>query len=372
MNKKLAVIGINEISLGFSLLSENDLIEISVFDLNNNILDLLKLKIFKTQEYELQELLIKSETLQIKDDLEELVFGCENIFFFHEIKNQEDEIFLFNFIRIISNVEILLERKVFFCVSLSPENISKIEKLCENKNIETLYCNLNIIDNSKLNGLKNIQSILIGTKRTSIDQEVINLVKGFSQKNINIHIVSIETFSVSQIFLSSYSTIKNSIINLFGDIMINSGLTNEINLVVDYLLHIDKNFKVKYGFGSEIKDEIKILDDYCSKINLKLGIEKNLNSLLDNHINNLKMFLISQNQNKQNPFVIKINSGEITSEATNKIKLCLELLKEGYLLNIICNQEKTKDILYLSNSFENRVKFYKPTTNPDGFVINID
>jgi hypothetical protein len=58
-------------------------------------------------------------------------------------------------------------------------------------------------------------------------------------------------------------------------------------------------------------------------------------------------------------------------EESKQFKLCLDLLEEGYYVNVIEIDAVIKQLSDLSEEFNGRLKFYKPGTSPEGFVINL-
>jgi hypothetical protein len=52
-------------------------------------------------------------------------------------------------------------------------------------------------------------------------------------------------------------------------------------------------------------------------------------------------------------------------------KLCIELLEEGYYINLINDSSSKNDLTKLSESYDGRLKVYKKGTSPEGFLINL-
>ena len=88
----------------------------------------------------------------------------------------------------------------------------------------------------------------------------------------------------------------------------------------------------------------------------------------------LKNFFIQQNPNKEIPFVmehISYKKGTNVLDESQQFQLCVDLLNEGYSLNIIETDEISKKLNTLSESYNNRLKFFKVGTNPKGFKIKL-
>jgi hypothetical protein len=92
------------------------------------------------------------------------------------------------------------------------------------------------------------------------------------------------------------------------------------------------------------------------------------------HANFLKDHYISLNPDKEVPFVmnyITYKRGTNILEESQQFKLCIDLLDEGYHVNVIEIEEVTKNLNSLSESYNGRLKFYKRETKPEGYIINL-
>ena len=58
-------------------------------------------------------------------------------------------------------------------------------------------------------------------------------------------------------------------------------------------------------------------------------------------------------------------------ESSPKLKLCIDLLDEGYTIHVIENNEIISKLNSLSESYGGRLKFFKLGTNPEGLLIEL-
>jgi len=58
-------------------------------------------------------------------------------------------------------------------------------------------------------------------------------------------------------------------------------------------------------------------------------------------------------------------------EESQQFKLCVDLLEEGYFVNVIEIDEVVKNLQSLSENYDGKLKFYKQGTLPEGYVINL-
>jgi hypothetical protein len=68
---------------------------------------------------------------------------------------------------------------------------------------------------------------------------------------------------------------------------------------------------------------------------------------------------------------ITYKKGTDILEESQQFQLCVDLLNEGYTLNVIEIDSIAKKLTQLSESYNNRLKFFKPGTNPEGYKITL-
>jgi hypothetical protein len=68
---------------------------------------------------------------------------------------------------------------------------------------------------------------------------------------------------------------------------------------------------------------------------------------------------------------ITYKKGTDILEESQQYQLCIDLLDEGYTLHVIEIDEITNKLSKVSESYENRLKFFKSGTNPIGYKINL-
>ena len=107
-------------------------------------------------------------------------------------------------------------------------------------------------------------------------------------------------------------------------------------------------------------------------------MELNLPLTVDNfnkeHANFIKDYYIQKNPDKSIPFVmnyITYKKGTDILEESQQYQLCIDLLTEGYYVNVIEIDSVSKKLAPISEDYNNRLKFFKPGTNPEGYQITL-
>ena len=136
-----------------------------------------------------------------------------------------------------------------------------------------------------------------------------------------------------------------------------------------------KHMNYGFGFGGPtINGDTKSLKYFAESIGVNSDLITSVNEFNQSHISFIKEHYIQKNPNKEIPFVmnhITYKKGSNIVEESQQFKLCIELLSDGYSVNVIEISEVSTNLNSLSESYNGRLKFYKPGTKPEGIVINL-
>jgi UDPglucose 6-dehydrogenase len=174
--------------------------------------------------------------------------------------------------------------------------------------------------------------------------------------------------------LATKITYANVISNLMGKM----GIGDEVNLVLDAVGSNsrigDKHLTPTYGFsGPSISKSNRALIKYLKDLELDYELPFSVKNDNDYHIQHLKLKYSEINPDKSIPFIFDVLGviKEEMFEESQEIKLCVELLSEGYTIHTYKSEKTFSKLLKLSDSYENRLKFFKSGTSLQGIKINL-
>jgi UDPglucose 6-dehydrogenase len=228
-------------------------------------------------------------------------------------------------------------------------------------------------------GFQQSDTLLIGTEYQEFANELIQLYTKIQTTSLNAYIMSIKSAEISKIAINTLIATKITYANMLGETMINSGLGDEVNMVLSAVCgdsKIDKkHLKYGYGFGGpSIPKDNRVFGNYVNSVGVKSNLPLTIEEYNKNHSEFLKNYFTQKNPDKSIPFVmdgVSHKKGFDVMEESQQFQLCIDLLDEGYTLYVIEINEITKKLASLSDSYNNRLKFFKPNTNPSGYKINL-
>jgi UDPglucose 6-dehydrogenase len=221
--------------------------------------------------------------------------------------------------------------------------------------------------------------VLVGTNHQQIFDDIIQIHQKIQNKSINSFMMDTKSTEVAKLAISSFVSIKNTFANMVGDLMTNLGINKDINLVLNAIGGDSrigtKELKYNLGFGGPILSrDNKALNYILENSNTELNLISKIDEWNKLHLNFLKQKYITQNPDKSIPFVINglsYRKGTNVLESSQQYQLCIDLLNEGYTINVIEDSSVSSKLNSLSESYDGRLKFFKVGTKAEGFLIDL-
>jgi UDPglucose 6-dehydrogenase len=384
---KIGIIGAGRLGLTFALLCEkagyevivSDKREDYVFNLNNNICN--------TNEPLIQKMLFEVSKFSATTDNLEIIKTCDVIFTFVATPSTTDGSYDTSAVFEVANdffeaskqdIPVFNKKLIVGCTT-NPGDVEQVQKRLSMFSIQVAYNPEFIAQGEIVKGLEESDIVLIGTEYQELANELISIYTKIQTTPVNAHVMSCKAAEITKIGINCFLTTKISYANMMGDILTKSNLSNEIDSVLKAIGGDSRvgNKYMKYGFGFGgpcLPRDNRALGHYAKELGMELNLPFTVDEFNKEHASFLKDFFMKQNPDKTIPFVmnyITYKRGTDILEESQQFKLCLDLLNEGYYLNVIEIDAVSKQLSDLSEEHNGRLKFYKPGTTPEGFVINL-
>jgi len=384
---KIGIIGAGRLGLTFALLCEKNGYEVLVSDVREDYVYNLNQKICITNEPLIQDMLFESTKLSATTDNIEIIKSCDTIFTFvatpSTIEGNYDTSKVFevsgNF-NTASALEIPLYNKKFIIgCTTNPGDTEQIQQRLNMFNIQVAYNPEFIAQGEIVKGLEQSDIVLIGTDYQDLANELIEIYNRVQTTPVNAYVMSSKAAEITKIGINCFLTTKISYANMMGDIMTKAGIKGEIDMVLSAIggdTRVGKKY-MKYGFGFGgpcLPRDNRALGHYAKNLGMELNLPLTVDSFNKEHATFLKDYYINLNPDKSNPFVmnyITYKRGTDILEESQQFQLCIDLLNDGYMVNVIEIDAISSKLNYLSESYNGRLKFYKQGTKPEGFIINL-
>jgi len=384
---KIGVIGAGRLGLTFALLCEKAGYDVLVSDKREDYVQNLNQGVCVTNEPMIQKMLFEVYDFKATTDNIEIIRECDVIFTFVATPSTVDgnydtsKVFeVANDFFTASQLEIpVYDKKFIIGCTTNPGDVEQIQDKLRMFNIQVAYNPEFIAQGEIVKGLEQSDIVLIGTEYPELGNMLVKIYEKIQTTPVNAHIMSSKAAEVTKIGINCFLTTKISYANMMGDILMKAGLNAEIDTVLSAIggdTRVGKKY-MKYGFGFGgpcLPRDNRALGYYAKNLGMELNLPLTVDDFNKEHAAFLKDHYISLNPNKETPFVmnyITYKRGTDILEESQQFKLCIDLLDEGYCVNVIEIDEVAKNLQSLSESYNGRLKFYKQGTKPEGYVINL-
>ena len=383
----IGIIGANTLGVAFSLLCEKAGYDVMIYDEDEDIIYNLNQEIYNTTEPLIQKMLFESYDFSGTTDVVELIKRCDTIFTFVDTiptidgGNDTTKVFeVSNHFFTASQLDIPIYNKKFIIGStMNPGETEQIQEKLHMFNIQVGYCPTMSSEGNIINGYYNSDIIIIGSEHQELSNQLINLFSKIQPNGVNAHTMSFKAAEISKLSINTYLSMKISFANMLGDLFVKSGLKEESGVILNTIGSDSrigsKSFKYGFGYGGlSLPRDSKTLTKFIKKYEVDDTLISSIKDSNENHSKFLKEYYISQNPDKGNPFVIEyigFKEGSNNLINSQQWNLCLDLLNEGYYINVVNNNQLGSQFHDLSLFYNNRLKFYKSGTTPEGYKIKL-
>ena len=384
---KLGFIGVNDVGLSFGLLCEKNGYEVLVSNMDEDYIFNLNQKICITNEPLIQSMLFDTKKFSATTSNVDVIKNSDIIFIFSPTKSNIEgnydttKVFdiISEFYSMSSQNVPLHNKKVVICSTTNPGEVAQIQERLNMFNIKVAYNPFFTNDGEIVKDIQNHEMVLIGGEYQELINDLIQLHTKLKKVLVNVYTMSSKAAELTKISVNSFLSVKISYANMLGEIITKSGVEDEVNMVLNAIggdSGIGKKH-MKYGFGyggPTINGDNKSLKYFAESIGVNTDLMSCINTSNQSHISFIKEYYIQKNPTKEIPFVmnhITYKKGTNIIEESQQFQLCVELLNDGYSVNVIEVSEVANKLNTLSESYDGRLKFYKPNTKPEGILINL-
>lgn len=383
---KVGIIGLGKVGIPFALLCKESGLSVVVSDNDEELIYNLNQNVCLTSEPHVQRMLFEQQGISTSDPIE-IITNSDIIFTFIEtlpfLDGNIDTSVVFDVANLffdVSKLDIpLYEKKFVICTTTNPGDVEQIQKKLDMFNIQVAYHPVLSENGEIVSTIKNSDLLLIGTNHQQIFDNIIQIYQKIQNKSINAFMMDTKSAEVAKLAISSFVSIKNTFANMVGNLMTNLGIDKDINLVLNAMGGDSrigtKEFKYSFGFGGPIiSRDNKALNYILENSNTDVNLISKIDDLNKLHLEFLKKKYVNQNPDKSIPFVInglsyKKNTNIL--ESSQQYQLILDLLNEGYTINVVEDSLVSSKLNSLSESYNGRLKFFKVGSKVEGFLINI-
>ena len=341
----IGVIGPGRLGICFALLLEKVGHSVMVSDIRKSYVDSINNKNIESNEPQVKELLNSSTKLKAVYKNSQVIDQCDLIFAI--VSTPSTPSGRYNVSSLEEIVQEFASRKdvkgktLIITSTTNPGDCEKFQAHLKDAGVNLLYNPEFIAQGSIIKDIQTADTVLIGGNNQQSINAVILLYSELQSKNPNIHSMSLTAAEIVKIAINCYLTTKISYANIVGQVLISSGLENEMRAVLSAIGN-DTRIGTKYlnfghGFGGPcLPRDNRAFGNYVTSLGIDFNLGNQIDEFNQSHLNFLKQYYINKNINNI-PFYFRyISYKEDTDifDESQQLALCKALLKDGFLVYI--------------------------------------
>lgn len=380
---KIGLIGAGRLGICLALLMENAGYDVLVSDIREDYVENLNKKIISSAEPFVQEHLRQTKYLEATTDNKRVIRECDLIFTLVATPSLDDGSYdvssVWDVIRDFQESPDVKGKTLVVGCTTNPGDCATFQEQLKPYGVNVVYNPEFIAQGSIIRDLTHADMVLLGGDNSEVLDVLSEIYKKIQVTKPVISVMSSTSAEIVKIAINCYMTTKISFANMIGQVLILSGLENEIEPVLSSIASDSrigsKYLRFGFGFGGPcLPRDNRAFSKYAEK----LGLTYNLGETTDNfnyeHAKFLKNYFIDKNKEGL-PFYfsyISYKKGtDILTESQQYI-LCQDLLDAGYTVYVDDVDSIIKQVeKHLTEWYGDRIKFGKPPENIKTIAINL-
>ena len=359
---KIGLIGAGRLGICLALLMERAGYEVIVSDIRTAYVSELNNRRIETNEPEVEYLLKEAKNFKATTDNKEVIEECDIIFTLVATPSLDDGSYDVSSVDAVvdelKKVDGINGKSFIVGCTTNPGDCKRWEEKLSDYGVDVYYNPEFIAQGSIVKDLINADMVLIGGEghhRSELEQ-IYYGIQG-PRKKPSIHFMSITAAELVKLAVNCYLTTKISYANMVGEVMISSGMEDEVDNVLGAIGADSrvgsKYLKYGYGFGGPcLPRDNRAFAAFANKLGMKYNLGETTDNFNNEHSKFLKDYFIKQNKDNL-PFCfdyISYKKGTDILTESQQYRLCLDLLDSGckvYVIEQKCIVEQIYDKLYV-------------------------
>ena len=356
---KIGLIGAGRLGICLALLMERVGYDVIVSDIRTAYVSGLNDRIIETNEPEVEDLLKKAKNFKATTDNKEVIEECDIIFTLVATPSLEDGSYDVSSVDAVvdelEKVDGINGKSFIVGCTTNPGDCNRWKEKLSGSGVDVYYNPEFIAQGSIIKDLQNADMVLVGGYGYHISV-IENIYNKIQVKEPSIHFMSTTAAELVKLAVNCYLTTKISYANMVGEVMISSGMEDEVDNVLGAIGADSrvgsKYLKYGYGFGGPcLPRDNRAFAAFANKLGMKYNLGETTDNFNNEHSKFLKDYFIKQNKDNI-PFCfdyISYKKGTDILTESQQYRLCLDLLDSGckvYVIEQKCIVEQIYDKLY--------------------------
>lgn len=343
----IGVVGVGRLGICFALLLARSGHNVIGSDIRTNYVASLNRRQIHTNEPVVADMLANSgDNLSFTTDTRHLIQQSDVMYIMVATPSLADGSYdvsaVWRVVEDIKECEFDLAGKILVVgCTTNPGDCDAIQNTLANRGVHVLYNPEFIAQGSIIKDLQQADMVLIGGNDQAVIARYASLYNDIQTTEPNISSMSLTAAEITKIAINCYLTTKISYANMLGEVLIRSGLEDDI---APALQAIGQDSRVgskylKYGFGFGgpcLPRDNRAFGHYANRVGMKFNLGATVDEFNKEHAQFLKQYFIDNNPDRL-PFYIKSITYKPNTdilEESQQYKLAKDLRDHGFTVII--------------------------------------
>ena len=366
--KNIGIIGVGKLGLVFALLFEKAGLNVVASSYKSEYVENLNKKIVDTVEPGVRELLESSTNIHFTVDNHEVISKCNIIYIMVATPSlgtgEYDMSALDQVKQDFQSYKGDIKNKIFIVgCTTNPGVCDNIDSVLKPLGVHVVYCPTFSAQGNVVADIQKPIKLLLGVDNTDVATICDSVFSKIIAKDTDRCVVSRKAAEIVKLAGNCLATTMITYNNLVGQILLNSGLEEDVaaSLATINLMNKKTDWSFGFGYGGPCYPrDNRSLVHYANKVGVDNQIGTVVDNLNQNHHNFLLKFYQSKNVNNL-PFYfayISYKKGVNIFEESQQLKLCKDLLKNGHKVYVNPTKFLLSSIINeLVNEYQDRIEF---------------
>ena len=343
---KIGVVGVGRLGICFALLLERAGYTVLGSDIRANYVAGLNRKQIITNEPQVADMLAASKEFRATTDTRAVVEQSDIIYIMVATPSLADGSYDVSAVwRVVDDVKEcdfdLRGKALVVGCTTNPGDCAKIQDVLRPRGVSVLYNPEFIAQGSIVNDLQRADMVLIGGEHQDVMDRYAKIYNDIQTTTPNVHTMSLTAAEIVKIGTNCFLTTKISYANMLGQVLIRSGLEDDVNKALS-AIGSDSRIGTKYlrfgfGFGGPcFPRDNRSFGHYAGQLGLKFNIGATVDGFNREHAEFMREYFEKANSSKL-PFYMESITYKKNSdilEESQQLQLCRDLLEDGYTVYV--------------------------------------
>jgi nucleotide sugar dehydrogenase len=337
----IGVLGVGKLGLVYALSFERHGATVYASSYKQEYVESLQQKnISNITEPCIADLLTNSKNIKFTIDNHEVIKNCDIMYVMVATPSLPDGSYDISAIHevaqdIVDHPESVDNKILIVGSTVNPGDCADLQRIVAARNVHVVYSPTFAAQGTVLHDIENPVALLLGTTNNTVAEQCRQVFARIIPQDTPIHRVDSTSGEILKIASNCYGTMRINYFNLIGQILIKSGLEQDIDKADRYLSGVDRrkgNMRFGFGYGGPCYPrDNRSFTHFLDKIGMRYDYAEINDRFNQDHIEFLTQHFLTANiDNKDFYFpYISYKPGVAIMEESHQLAVCQNLLSRG-------------------------------------------